>query len=239
MSRWQRVHRLDGFTWCFERYLHWLVRRSFASIRVRDDATLPSDGGYIAASSHQSWWDGFIPFLVHRDAGASRPYALLMSDTELRRFPFFRWGGAFSIDASSVRAAREAILYAGELARDGAGVWIFPDGVLRLPGRAPEFSSGFVHAARAGGVPIVPVAQRYMMLERQRPEAFVAIGAPIDAGRRDAREQTQASVAALLEQIENDVRDERHLARYRRLLAGAAGVDDRIGAVAVHIGKRL
>ncbi len=116
----------------------------------------------------------------------------MMSDAELRRFAFFRWAGAFSVDASSPRAARAAVLYAGEQAQQGAGVWIFPQGVLGR-GTAPSaFTSGFVHAARAANAPIVPVAMVFRMLDKQRPEAFVDIGQPLDAGQRDAQRRTQA-----------------------------------------------
>lgn len=226
-ASWQQAHRLRGFDACFTWYLHRLVRGSFASVWVAGMQHVPRIGGYVAAANHHSWWDGLIPYLVHRLARAPQPFALMMSDAELRRFPYFRFGGAFSIDARSVRAAREAIAYAAQEARSGAAVWIFPDGVLEPPGSALHFTSGFVHAARDGGVPIVPAAMRFVMRSQQRPEAFVRFGAPL-AADRTAAVRAQSAVQELLAEIDRAIAADRVHAEFSRVVAGVRGVDDRL-----------
>lgn len=208
-------------------YLRRLMRRSFAALWVRG-ADLPRDRGYVAVANHHSWWDGFIPYLLHRQGSASeQPFRIMMSDAELQRFPYFRFGGAFSVDPSTTRRAYASISYAAAQAHQGAAVWIFPDGTLRPPSATPAFTSGFVHAARLAGVPIVPVAMRLLFLDRQRPEVFVERGQPIDARARDARECAQQAVTAMLESIDDDLaRDGR--ASFALAFAGHAGVDDRL-----------
>ena len=149
----------------------------------------------------------------------------MMSEAELRRFPFFRWAGAFSVDGSSPRAAYPSILYAASRAAGGAGVWVFPEGELRPHCTAPAFTDGFVHAARAAGVPIVPVAMRFAVLGGQRPEAFVASAPPIDPQRRDARSVAQAEVTRLLGEIDATLPAGRGALGYHALLRSRTGVD--------------
>ena len=231
MPNWQRARRLRGFDSCFTFYLRSLVRSSFARVWTSGVETLPEHGGYVAAANHHSWWDGLVPYLLHRVQQPQRPFALMMSDAELRRFPYFRFGGAFSVDASSVRAASEAIAYAADEARGGAAVWIYPDGILMPPAAPPRFTGGFVHAARAAGVPIVPVAMRFVMLQRQRPEAFVRFGAPL-AATRDARELAQDAVEQLLGEIDAAIERGSIQRTFTCALTGKSGVDDRLAVAA-------
>jgi 1-acyl-sn-glycerol-3-phosphate acyltransferase len=225
-ARWQRARRVAGFETCFTWYLRGLVRRSFEGVWVAGEAQLPR-GGSIVAANHHSWWDGLIPYLVHRLRDPRAPFAIMMSDAELRRFPYFRMGGAFSVDARSVRAAREAVLYAADEARAGAAVWIFPDGVLR-PQHAPQhFTAGFAHAARAAGVPAVPAAMRFVMRTAQRPEAFIRFGTPFAAGR-DAAARAQHEVELLLAEIDDAIATDTVRERFRCAIEGRPGVDDRL-----------
>jgi len=222
---WQRAHRVAGFERFFGIYLHWLIRRSFARILVRAEASFPG-GGYVAAANHHSWWDGFLALTIHRAFAPERPFNVMMDDEQLRRFPYFRLGGAFSVDARSVRAAYSAIAYAASCARTGAGLWIFPDGQLHPPLCAPSFSSGFVHAARMAEAPVLPVAMRYLFLGEQRPVAIAALGAPIDPHPRTARAAVQERVTELLASLDEDLRRGRLDGRYREILRGRAGIDE-------------
>ncbi|MDE2480985.1 MAG: lysophospholipid acyltransferase family protein [bacterium] len=227
MSGWQRARRVAGFDSFFVWYTRRLVRGNFARVWVAGVESLPAHGGYVAVANHHSWWDGLIPYLLHHERERERPFAVMMSDAELRRFPFFRFGGAFSVDARSVRAARDAVRYAADEARAGAAVWIFPDGVLHAPSAPLAFTSGFEHVAREAGVPIVPAAMRFVFRDRQRPEIFVRYGEPIVA-LRGARERTQACVAAMLAEIDRLLADGQIEQRFRIAVSGRAGVDDRV-----------
>ena len=227
---WMKAHRVRGFDACFSLYVKVLVRRSFAAVWVRRDKQLPAAGGYVAAPNHHSWWDGLVPYLLHHERPAVKPFAIMMSDVELRRFPFFRFGGAFSIDASSTRSALDSVRYAAREAANGAAVWIFPEGRLSAPGNDLRFTSGFIHAARYANVPVVPVAMRFAMLHTQRPHAFVAYGEPVEPARGAAR-FVEREVSRLLHTIDADIRSESIERCYEARLRGAAGVDDRISVL--------
>src|SRR6478672_3707552 len=99
--------------------LHGLVepalRRMFNPVWLAADrATLAALGGpppgrrppLIWASTHPSWWDGYLGWLVNRRLGARDGY--LMMDAEfLPRYRFFTWGGVFGVDRKDSRAALE------------------------------------------------------------------------------------------------------------------------------------
>ncbi len=227
MSGWQPARRFEGFDHVFAWYARRLVRADFARLWLARSPQHPPRGGYVAVANHHSWWDGLIPYVVHREREAQRPFALMMSDAELRRFPYFRYLGVFSVDARSVRAAREAVLYAAGEARAGAAVWIFPEGELRAPSAPLAFTSGFEHAAREAEVPIVPAAMRFVFRDRQRPEAFLRFGDPLEP-TRGARVRAQDAVTRMLVEIDRAVESGRPQEAFELALSGRAGIDDRV-----------
>ncbi|MDQ2871894.1 MAG: lysophospholipid acyltransferase family protein [Candidatus Eremiobacteraeota bacterium] len=230
-SRWQPARHVRGFDTCFGAYIRMLLRRSFASVWLSRDAESIPSSGYVACANHSSWWDGFIPYFLHHRFDPTRRFEILMSDRELRRFPFFRWGGAFSVDARSVRTAYESIRYAAGQARGGAAVWIFPQGVLRNDRVWRPFTSGFVHAARIANVPIVPVAMRFAMRDLQRPEVFVDIGAPLDATARNARDRAESSVLERLQAMDEAIAHDRVDQEFVAVLRANRGVDKTVANV--------
>lgn len=232
------IRRIAGFETCFHAYLQWSARRAFRGIWVDPALRFPA-GGFIAAPNHTSWWDGFVPFLVQRALAPQTPFAIMMSEAQLRRFPFFRWGGAFSVDANSPRAARESVEYAAHCARNGAGVWIFPQGRLCAPGADLGFTAGFEHAARRAGVPIVPIALRYALLEAREPDAFLSAGNPIDPSVRTARDRTVQAVAQMLARLDREISGGSAVARRRSVISRRAGVDDVVGSLTAPWGRLL
>lgn len=230
-AQWQRARRVPGFEHAFAMYLRHLLRKNFATIYVRADAHPFPSGGYVGIGNHTSWWDGFIPFALHRVANPGRPFAIMMQDQQLRRFPFFRFGGAFSVDASSIRRAKPSIDYAAELAASGCGVWIFPQGDIRPAFEPLHFSSGFAHAAARARVPVVPCAMRFVQRSSQRPDALVDIGEPFASAARGTAREAQARVAELLARMDADLLDDAVESRYNALVSGGRGVDDRVVAL--------
>ena len=119
MSTWQPSNRNKHFERGFSVYVRHLMRRSFDTVRLRNDSAPFPPTGYIAVANHSSWWDGFAGLLLNSNLIPKRPFAAMMDAEQLRRFPFFRMTGAFSVDRSSVRAALPAVEHATELAAAG------------------------------------------------------------------------------------------------------------------------
>ncbi|HET7813811.1 MAG TPA: lysophospholipid acyltransferase family protein [Candidatus Baltobacteraceae bacterium] len=223
----------SGFRLCFERYLAWLLRRSFRGVWIARDAAFPP-GGFIAIANHSSWWDGFVPYALQRRVAPQTPFALMMASSQLRRFPYFRLGGAFGVDPARKRAAFASVEHAAASARSGAGVWIFPQGAIRPPYEPLRFARGYLHAARRADVPIVPVAIRLTMMEAQRPDAFVEIGEPLDPHDAECATRAPAAVRALLFSLDLDIARGTVFRNRSSLFERAAGVDDVVSRFAAN-----
>lgn len=232
-------YRNRPFERFFTRYTTWLLRRSFAVIWLANDASPLPSGGYVAAANHSSWWDGFVGGFLHKRADRARDFAVMMSEPELRRFPFFAWLGAFPIDTATLRSAYRAVVRASEEARAGAGVWIFPQGEIARGSGWPPFRGGFALAAVRAGVPVVPVAIRYAMRERQRPEVFVHVGEPMKGSEtRSLAAACEAAVRDLLATIDECIANDVVESTFAPVLRENLGIDARISAAFAAIGRR-
>jgi 1-acyl-sn-glycerol-3-phosphate acyltransferase len=193
----------SGFDAAFARYVRWLLRRSFRGVWMNAGATFPRDG-FVGISNHASWWDGLIPYALQRDLTPDVPFFLMMDEAQLRRYWFFRYAGAFSIDAGSARESARSIAYAGDRAAGGAGVWMYPQG--RVESNDPQaLHTGYVHAARRAGKPVVVAALRLAFLESQRPDAFVDIVQPLDARDPNFNARALATLQERLAHIDSKI----------------------------------
>src|SRR5690606_8486269 len=76
-----------------------------AGLAGRDAPT----GPVLLAANHVSWWDGFVLREVQRVLRPDAPLYTLMSEAQLRRFPFFRRLGVVGIDGASPPSVARAI----------------------------------------------------------------------------------------------------------------------------------
>jgi len=141
---------LYSFLWIFCR----TVGVSVFGVRTRFAEPLPTRGGLIVLSSHQSHLDPLLlglacdrrlSSLARSSLYAFKPFGAVI--TALDAIPIDR--------AASMVAAMKTVI--GRL-EDGAAVIIFPEGTRTPDGRLAEIKSGFALLAKRAGVPIVPVA---------------------------------------------------------------------------------
>lgn len=137
------------------------VRRGLADVYVRG----PWPSGGVLAPNHHSWWDGYLLRELAWQTG--QPCTVVMTDEQLRRFPFLRRGGALG-----VRDLREAVRRAAQ----GSWVVVFPEGEIRPAGPPTALRPGAAWLARVAGVPLYPVALRLAVRGAERPEAFIRFG---------------------------------------------------------------
>lgn len=129
-------------------------------------------------ANHSNWWDGLIVFYICRDLLKLDGY-LMMLARQLRKYSFFRWIGAFSVDRDSPISAFRSLQYAASLLNEGKprrSVWIFPQGEL-LPNdvRPLTFLRGLGWLVE--NVPqaqVVAVTFRYEFMQEQLPEVFLS-----------------------------------------------------------------
>lgn len=167
-----------------------MFRRHFYAHHLRGYETLKQvDPGIplIFYANHSSWWDGLLAFHLSHDI-FGMDTLLMMEEKQLRRYLFFCWIGAFSVDRENLQDVTAAIEYAVSEIRGRRHVlWIYPQGIL-LPNdvRPLTFYNGAAYIARnLGTVQLIPVTHRYEFLGEQRPEIFTHIGPlqKVEAGK--------------------------------------------------------
>ncbi|RRR76155.1 MAG: glycerol acyltransferase [Candidatus Viridilinea halotolerans] len=229
--------------WLGDAAIYWLLARrslwqDFHRVWLQSHGPLPhpADGPLIIYMNHSSWWDGYLMYVIHRVVLRGRFDAhLLMEERQLRRYRFFTWSGAFSINRHNPEDTRRSQTYAANLLRGGKrarALFIFPQGRIVHPDRRPlvTFPGIARIIAQTGPVTLCPVALRYEFLGHQQPHAFIRIG-PV---HRPAHPTDEASIinavaerlTAACDALRDDVVSG-NFACYQTLLRGRHGIDQR------------
>ncbi len=201
-----------------EAAVNWLVlgslRRAFSQVRLKvevgAEAPRPQarlDRPAIFYLNHSSWWDGYVTYLLARHLLKADAY-LMMDVRQLRKYFFFTWAGAFSVDRQNTRSAVESLNYISNLLRERRwrSLWLFPQGEIQTSSRRPlDFFGG--HAAVARKLPtcyLYPVAVRYEFATSQFPEIFMRIGPgqTVQGGALNAKALTNDTRLRLEQQLE-------------------------------------
>jgi 1-acyl-sn-glycerol-3-phosphate acyltransferase len=132
----------------------------------------------IIYSNHSNWWDGLIAFYLSKSRWNIDAY-LMMDEEQMKKYSFFKWIGAFSVNRSSASEAVKSLNYAGECLRNKSTVlWIYPQGIMQPNDYRPiKFYSGISRIAeRLEGVNLIPIVLKYEFLLEQMPDVFIHIG---------------------------------------------------------------
>jgi 1-acyl-sn-glycerol-3-phosphate acyltransferase len=149
-------------------------------LRVRGTEHVPTTGGFVVSSQHRSNWDAFLIGLpIDR-------HLRFMAKAEMYRFAPMAWivrsGGAFKVERGKSDTA--AVEMAIELAREGWGIAIYPEGTRNKRGKEPPRPrSGAARIALTAGVPMIPVAingvKAFRLFPPRIPRFEAIIGAPL------------------------------------------------------------
>ncbi|MCI0448197.1 MAG: lysophospholipid acyltransferase family protein [Chlorobi bacterium] len=167
----------------FTLYHKSLLRKYFYQIHLAGEeniAKINNSLPVVIYANHSNWWDGFIAYLLSSRRLNADDY-IMMDLEQMRKYPFFKYLGAFSVNRGDAKDAIKTIEYAAELLnKTNRYLWIFPQGLMQVQDRRPiKFFSGLVKiAVRLEGVNLLPVAIRYEFLLEQRPEVFIKIAEP-------------------------------------------------------------
>jgi 1-acyl-sn-glycerol-3-phosphate acyltransferase len=223
-----------------ETLIYWALVRSaiwshFARVWLRHEGPIPTaaNGPLIIYLNHPSWWDGYMALVLNRLVLGNRFQGFCMMDEhELRRYRFFTWLGAFSVNRRDARSAAGSVAYIGRLlaVRPDRALVIFPQGEITPNDRRPlGMFSGMARVAKlAGGATLWPVALRYEFRGLQRPEAFMRAGpayyAPAGSDIRALTTEAGARLTAACDALRDELNNEQ-LGEYRVLLRGRPGPD--------------
>lgn len=162
----------------------WRAARLIGPLLSGVPRSLRGNRPLLLASNHVSWWDAFTLRELHRALRPDAPLYTVMLESELRRFPFFRWLGAVGVEpgrpSSLLRCVRFLTARAAE--RRDLVVLFFPQGRIWPSHRRPlGFEGGAALLARTLGAVVLPVAQHVEPLSRVRPTAMISVGEPLEA----------------------------------------------------------
>ncbi|MFN4241823.1 MAG: lysophospholipid acyltransferase family protein [Tepidisphaerales bacterium] len=194
----ETIHRPTLWWWRW--YCRYALRRHFHRV-MRYGAELPpaSPTGTLVLANHVSWWDGITLDAVLRPTHPE--LRCMIDEVQVRRHPFFRRVGGFSVNRSSPRDAVRACAHAAGLLRDGKTVVMFPQGAIVPAGRPLVLERGFTRILDdAPDAAVLVVALRYEFWEHQRPELLVHIAPPL-AGRSAGRDDVTAALAGGLAEL--------------------------------------
>lgn len=165
----------------FDRYVARYLRRRFHRVRLwpTPDAQATPKGPRIFAMNHASWWDVLVGYTLARRVIRAESYAP-MDEAQLARYRILSRLGVYSVDRGSVAGIREFLRYSTERLREGAALWITPQGEITPHWRRPvRFQAGLGHlVTHVPGVAVVPVAVAYEFMDEPRPEILVKLGVP-------------------------------------------------------------
>ena len=124
-------------------------------IEISGREHLPTGGGALIASQHQSALDTMVWFLLV-------PKVAYVLKRELTRVPLFgamtMRAGMIPVDRDGGASALRALLRATDRAlADGRQVVIFPEGTRAEPGSHPPLQPGIAALAARTGLPVIPV----------------------------------------------------------------------------------
>jgi hypothetical protein len=175
----------------FDWYCGHALRKHFHRVHLYGDAPFDPARATLYVANHVGFWDPIVVDHLIRRTRPQPPFA--MADlAQVRRHPFFRRVGAFSVDRTRPRDGMRAVRYAAQLLNGGPNaVLIFPQGGAEPADARPlRFETGVERIlALAPTASVMVVALRYEFWTDQRPELLVDVSA--GAGRTTGELQRQ------------------------------------------------
>lgn len=165
------------FSWMFHFVFQRLIKKSFHQILLKHGEIPPGASVYIA--NHSNWWDGLLFFKLQQHL--KKDVYVMMHEHNLRRFFFFQWLGAFSVNQKHPKAVLASLQYAVTLLQKNETVCLFPQGdEYPLEIRPLQFESGALYLVeKSKHTPIVPIAFYYSWAGQRKPTIWIDMGNPI------------------------------------------------------------
>lgn len=160
----------------FAVYLFPLMRRSFSHFLGQNIREIPQQPAVFIAN-HSSWWDGLLFFFLNRTVW-KHDIHMMMHEKNLKKYKFFRYLGAFSIDKQKPKDIIRSLQYAEELLKQGKSVVLFPQGdEFHQEIRPLAFNNGIGYMLeKHPEVSVIPITFYYSFRHEQKPEVWIHQG---------------------------------------------------------------
>jgi 1-acyl-sn-glycerol-3-phosphate acyltransferase len=114
----------------FDIYLNNIIKKDFKNFYlVGNIPELDNNKGLIITPNHFSWWDGFFIYYLMKKLSARKIY-IMMLEEQLKRYPFFKKLGAFSINQQRPKSIIESINYASSIVTNSSYLVTYPQGEI-------------------------------------------------------------------------------------------------------------
>lgn len=193
------------FAWMFNLIFKRLIKKSFNQILLRH-ADIPS-GGAVFIANHSNWWDGLLFFKLQQTL--KKDVYVMMHEHNLKKFFFFQWLGAFSVNQKHPKSVVASLQYAGKLLQDNQVVCLFPQGdEYHLEKRPLKLDSGAIYLIeKIKQTPIVPISFYYGWAGERKPNIWIDMGTPIywndlsGSNRVEKNQELEHILTAQLDQL--------------------------------------
>lgn len=164
----------------FSYYEKSILRRSFSKFHLINDLpSVPPDKSLLVTPNHISWWDGFFIHFALKGI-LNRKIHIMMLQSQLERYWFFKKLGAFSIDPQNPKSIIKTFSYTEKVLKNTDNfVVTYPQGEIRpFEERPIQLKSGVQNIIKRifSSTVIVPVGFKIQYFEERNPEVFCRFG---------------------------------------------------------------
>ncbi len=175
-----KADRKKWSVFIFRRYISRLLKKHFSSFRiVGNPPIIPEETGLIITPNHISWWDGFFAdYLISKKI--NRDTYLMMLEKELKKYPFFRKVGAYSITPDNRQDILESLRYSAEIVNKNENtIIVYPQGEIEDFNKRPlTIKNGFTKIGKLSGtdISILPIAFKIQYYNEKLPSILCRCG---------------------------------------------------------------
>jgi 1-acyl-sn-glycerol-3-phosphate acyltransferase len=183
----------------FDWYCGHALRHHFHRVHLYGDVPFDPARSTLYVATHAGFWDPLVVNHLIRTRRRQPAYAMSELDA-VRKHPFFRRVGAFTVDRTDRRDGLRAVRHAAELLNAGpSAVLVFPQAAVRPTDERPiRFERGVERIlSLAPAADVVVVALRYEFWTDQRPELLVDVSAGTTRTAEGLRRQLTDRMDAL------------------------------------------
>lgn len=168
----------------FDFYIEKLLRKNFSHFYLLNKfPVLNSNDSIILTPNHFSWWDGFfLDWILKHET--KYKIKLMMLHEQLKRYWFFKYVGAYSINPGNPASIKDAIKYTCSLLNEERnGIIIYPQGNIEPYEKRPlQLKGGLKLILKSkDNTVIIPVGFKIHYTEEKYPSIICRFGEPISA----------------------------------------------------------
>jgi len=167
----------------FNHYIEWQLKKYFTNFYLCGERPPQFyNNSVLIAPNHISWWDGFfIDYFIRKETLLD--LKIMMLESQLKKYWFFRYLGAFSINTKNFISVKESIIYARkQLEKKNNALVIYPQGAIEQFDKRPLSIKKGIQTVIIPSINtlLVPMAFKILYCEKKFPAILARMGEPIE-----------------------------------------------------------